>query len=81
MKTIAFFLEEFSSRIFLEELIKTNFKINPAEVSIRYSVYEGKQDLEKNLEKRIRGWNIPDTTFIVLRPRFRGLRRCKKEIG
>jgi hypothetical protein len=67
MKTVAFFLEEPSSRIFLEELIKANFKINPAEVNIRYSVYEGKQDLEKNLEKRIRGWNVPDTTFIVLR--------------
>jgi hypothetical protein len=67
MKTVAFFLEKPSSRIFLEELIKANFKINPAEVNIRYSVYEGKQDLEKNLEKRIRGWNVPDTTFIVLR--------------
>jgi hypothetical protein len=72
VKTVAFFLEEPSSRVFLEELIKANFKIDPAKITIRYHVYEGKQDLEKNIEKRLRGWNTPHTTFVVLRDQDSG---------
>jgi hypothetical protein len=55
VKTVAFFLEEPSSRVFLEELIKANFNIDPAKVIIRYSVYERKQDLEKVLYRSLAG--------------------------
>jgi hypothetical protein len=66
MKTIAFFLEEPSSRAFLEELLKLKFPFDPQDIAIAYRVFEGKQDLEKSLEKRLKHWNTPDTTFVVM---------------
>ncbi|MDR1933860.1 MAG: DUF4276 family protein [Spirochaetales bacterium] len=72
MKTIAFFLEEPSARAFLIELIKNNFCIDPERVTIFYSVYEGKQDLEKNLEKRLKDWRTPNTTFLIMRDQDSG---------
>lgn len=30
-------------------------------------VFKGKQDLEKQLVKRLRGWRSPDTKFVVMR--------------
>jgi hypothetical protein len=67
MKNIAFFLEEPSAKEFLKGFIETNFCIDPDKAAIFYSVYEGKQDLEKNLEKRLKGWRMPNTTFLVMR--------------
>jgi hypothetical protein len=79
MKTIAFFLEEPSSKVFLDELIKKNFHLDPQGVSVVYSVYEGKQDLEKNLEKRLKHWNTPDTIFIIMRDQDSGNCKTLKE--
>ena len=46
MKTIVFFLEEPSAREMLEGVLP---RILPEEVKVRYLVFQGKQDLEKNL--------------------------------
>ncbi|ETW92066.1 MAG: hypothetical protein ETSY1_45340, partial [Candidatus Entotheonella factor] len=35
-------------------------------------VFEGKQDLEKQLVKRLRGWQVPDTHFVVMRDQDSG---------
>jgi hypothetical protein len=35
-------------------------------------VFEGKQDLEKQLVKRLRGWQAPETQFVVLRDQDSG---------
>lgn len=35
-------------------------------VTVRYVVFEGKQDLQRQLERRLRGWQTPDTRFFVL---------------
>jgi hypothetical protein len=72
MRTIAFFLEELSAKVMLEGFINAHFKYDPAEFDFRYCVHEGKQDLEKNLERRLKGWLLPDTMFVVIRDQDAG---------
>ena len=51
------------------------------DVDTRYLVFEGKQDLENNLARRIRGWRAPDSYFIVLRDQDSGdCRRVKSRL-
>lgn len=69
MKTLVFFLEEPSAR---EMLIALLPKILPPEIDSRFIVFQGKQDLEKNLLKRLRGWRLPESGFIVLRDQDSG---------
>lgn len=69
MKQLVFFLEEPSARAMLEGLLP---RILPGDVTPRFIVFEGKQDLEKQLERRLRGWNQADSSFIVLRDQDSG---------
>lgn len=63
MTTLVLCLEEESARHLLEGILP---RILPAEVSIRFIVFEGKQDLKNQLGKRLRGWLAPDTKFLVM---------------
>jgi hypothetical protein len=72
MKTIAFFLEERSAQVMLEEFIKTHFTVDPAEYNFCYVVHEGKQDLENHLERRLKGWRAPNTVFLIMRDQDSG---------
>ena len=47
-------------------------KFLPEGVHCRYLVFQGKQDLEKNLVKKIRGWQLPESLFVVLRDQDAG---------
>jgi hypothetical protein len=69
MKTIIFFLEEPSAREMLAEVLPS---ILPENIQIRYLVFRGKQDLEKNLKNKLRGWRIPDSVFVVMRDQDSG---------
>lgn len=69
MKTIVFFLEEPSAREMLESVLP---RILPTGTSVFYAVFQGKQDLEKNLIKRLRGWRLPDSVFVVMRDQDSG---------
>ena len=69
MKTIVFFLEEPSAREMLEGVLP---RILPENIQIRYLVFQGKQDLEKNLKKRLHGWRLPDSVFVVMRDQDSG---------
>ena len=73
MKTLVFFLEESSAQEFLTGFLP---RILPEGVTSRFIPFEGKQDLDKQLERRIRGWNTPDSLFVVLRDQDQG--DCKK---
>lgn len=64
MKTIVFFLEESSAREMLQGILP---KILPANVYPNYIIFEGKQDLEKNLVRKLRNWCLPDSVFVVIR--------------
>ncbi|HCL5534545.1 TPA: DUF4276 family protein [Citrobacter werkmanii] len=69
MTTYAFFLEELSAEEMLKGLLP---RLLPAESYVRYISFEGKQDLEKNLEKKLSRWMTPDTVFIVIRDKDSG---------
>ena len=62
--TLVFLLEERSAREMLNGLLP---RVLPAQVAVRYVVFEGKHDLERNVGRRLRGWLTPNTAFIVLR--------------
>lgn len=67
-------LEEESAKILLESLMPRLFP--KSEVSIHFQTFQGKQDLEKNLERRIRVWLAPDTVFLIMRDQDSG--DCKR---
>jgi len=69
MKTIVFFLEEPSAREMLAGVLP---RILPEHMQVRYIVFQGKQDLEKNLQKKLRGWLMPDSIFVVMRDQDSG---------
>lgn len=69
MKTIVFFLEGPSEKEMLLSLLP---KLIPEDMAVRCLVFRGKQDLEKNLVRRLRGWQQPDSVFIVMRDQDAG---------
>ena len=66
---LVFFLEEPSAREMLKGLIP---RVLPDGIAFQYLVFEGKQDLEKNIVRRLRGWRAPNSVFIVLRDQDAG---------
>ncbi len=42
-------------------------RIIPENFSVTYLVHEGKQDLERSIPRKIRGWQVPNSCFIVVR--------------
>lgn len=69
MMTLVFLLEERSAKALLEGLLP---RLLPEQVTARYVVFEGKQDLDRQLEKRLRGWLTPNSRFVVLRDQDNG---------
>ncbi len=69
MKTIVFFLEEPSAKEMLKGLLPRAISES---LNVRYVVFQGKQDLEKNLVKKLRGWQYPESVFVVLRDQDSG---------
>lgn len=76
MKTIVFLLEEPSAQDALQGFLPA---IIPPNVTTEYLVFEGKQDLEKRMVRRIRGWLLPGSAFIVLRDQDSGDCRVIKD--
>ncbi len=64
MVEIVFLLEEPSAEAMLQGLLP---RILPADLPVRFVVFEGKQDLEKQLVRRLRGYRKPRARFVVLR--------------
>ncbi|TCL76782.1 uncharacterized protein DUF4276 [Hydrogenispora ethanolica] len=64
MNELVFFLEEPSAAALLEGLLP---RLLPPNFTCRMIVFEGKQDLEKRLVKRLRGYLNPKARFVVLR--------------
>ena len=64
MRELVFLLEEESAKSFLESLLP---RILDHNISTRLIAFEGKQDLEKQLIKKIRGYTNPNARFIVMR--------------
>jgi len=69
MKNLVFLLEEPSAKEMLLNIVP---QIINEEIDVRYIVFEGKQDLEKQIEKKLRGYNTPDAKFIIMRDQDSG---------
>ena len=78
MTTLVFFLEEPSAKEILHGILP---QILPEHVVPRFIVFEGKQDLEKQLVRKLKLWQLPDSRFIVLRDQDAGdCRKIKKNL-
>ena len=76
MEHLVFLLEEPSAEDFFKELLP---HVVPACVQLHFLVFEGKQDLEKQLERKLRGWRRPNSRFIVMRDQDSGDCRAIKQ--
>ncbi len=64
MKYLVCLLEEPSAKEMLKGLLP---KIIQSNVYVKYIVFEGKQDLEKQVERKLKLWRLPDSVFLVMR--------------
>ena len=81
MRELVFFLEEESAKVLLERIFP---RMIPPESRIRprFIVFEGKQDLEKQLPGRLRGYLNPRARFIVMRDQDQAdCRKVKKSLA
>jgi hypothetical protein len=69
MTTLVFCLEEPSAREMLKGVLS---RLLPEGISVEYIVFEGKQDMHKQLVRRLRYWQQPDSHFVVMRDQDNG---------
>lgn len=69
MRTLVCLLEEPSAREMLKAVLP---KILPNDVDVKYIVFEGKQDLEKQVVHRLKHWQMPNSLFLVMRDQDSG---------
>jgi len=69
MRFLICLLEEPSAREMLKGILP---RILPENVYVQYVVFEGKQDLEKQIERRMRHWRKPDSVFLIMRDQDSG---------
>jgi len=63
MRELVFLLEEESAKAMLEGLVP---RLVPAEIPFRCIPFEGKQDLQGQAARKIRGYQNPDARFVLL---------------
>ncbi len=63
MSRIVFLLEEYSMKVLLDGLLPRLF---PG-LGFLCVPHEGKQDLEKSIPKKLRGWREPGVCFVIIR--------------
>lgn len=68
-KSLVCLLEEPSAKEMLKGILPN---LLPQEIEIQYIVFEGKQDLDNQLEKRLKGWQTPNSVFLVMRDKDAG---------
>ncbi len=81
MRELVFFLEEESAKVMLERIFP---RMIPPESQVRprFIVFEGKQDLEKQLPNKLRGYLNPRARFIVIRDQDKAdCRKVKKALA
>ncbi|MEA4906279.1 MAG: DUF4276 family protein [Anaerolineaceae bacterium] len=63
MTQLALFLEEPSAKAMLQSFLPS---ILPEGVEVSYVVFQGKQDLQIQINRKLKKWLRPDTRFIIL---------------
>ena len=66
VSTLVVFLEEPSAEWMIKSVLP---KVLPSDCELKCIHFEGKRDLEKNLERKLRCWQKPDSRFLVMRDR------------
>ncbi|MEE9382519.1 MAG: DUF4276 family protein [Nannocystaceae bacterium] len=66
---LVFLLEELSAKDLLQGLLP---RLLCPSVTLHFLVFEGKQDLERQLVRKLRGWGRPSSAFVVLRDQDAG---------
>ncbi len=69
MNNLVCMLEEPSAKEMLKIVLT---ELLPETIKVSYMVFEGKQDLEKRIEKRLRGWQLSYTCFLLMRDQDSG---------
>jgi len=64
MKNLVCLLEEASAREMLKGMLP---RLLSNDIQCHYIVFEGKRDLEKQIVRKLRGWLMPDSAFLVMR--------------
>ncbi len=64
MKHLVFLLEEESMKALLDVLLP---EILPEGIDFICIPHEGKQDLEKSVPRKLRAWQTPGTSFVIVR--------------
>jgi uncharacterized protein DUF4276 len=60
-----------------EEMLKGIFpRLLPDDTFVKFIVFDGKQDLEKQIVRRLRFWQKPDSVFLIMRDKDAG--DCKQ---
>jgi len=59
-------VEEQSAALFLKAVLPS---VLPEDVVLQCVSFQGKQDFEDNIERKIRNWRMPDTKFLLIRDR------------
>lgn len=72
MTDLVFLLEEPSAREMLKGVLPKLLADNNPVFTPYFLVFEGKQDLEKQMPGKIRGWRNPHAFFVVLRDQDKG---------
>lgn len=63
MSTLVFLLEEPSAREMLKGVVP---RLIGQGIDVRYVPFEGKQDLRRQLRRKLQGWRAPYTRFVLL---------------
>ena len=69
MKTLVCLLEEPSAKEMLKGVLP---RILSHDIDVKYIVFDGKQDLEKQMTRRLKGWGVPNSVFLVMRDQDSG---------
>jgi hypothetical protein len=68
IRHLVFLLEEPSAA----ELLKGVMRRLAGNITVHYLIFQGKQDLEKQLVRKLRGWLLPNSHFLVMRDQDAG---------
>ena len=72
MARLVFLLEERSMERFLKELLPRLCPELELCQDCVFIPHEGKQDLERSIPRKLRGWNVPDDLFVIIRDQDSG---------
>ncbi|MDY6806305.1 MAG: DUF4276 family protein [Cyanobacteriota bacterium] len=73
MKELVFLLEEPSAKVTIQGILSNLMpEEEESNIAVRYIVFQGKQHLEKEITRKLKGYRNPEAIFIILRDQDSG---------